>query len=363
MQTPRADSVDVAVIGAGPAGATAAAALAGAGLKVALLHRDGPRAGAAEETLVPAARRVLERSGALECVELLGFHGRARHASVWSEPVLRVRDEREGERGFQVERRTFDAALRERAARAGAQLVEVGQVTIDERGREVHARTADAGELMIQARAVIVATGRATPDSLAHLATVVELPATLALSTTLSVQHELAQTNVIEAVREGWLWWLPLADGRVELTLFCDREEERGAGREALWSAALRGAVGPAREVQARPERGTLATARLRASAAPILVCGDASCALDPLSSQGLETALASAQHAAHCARSVVEGRSELAFAALERRAWDARLWHAHRRQTTEFLRSEGRFVDAPFWRARQALGLTPSTD
>lgn len=363
MQTPRADSVDVAVIGAGPAGATAAAALAGAGLKVALLHRDGPRAGAAEETLVPAARRVLERSGALECVELLGFHGRARHASVWSEPVLRVRDEREGERGFQVERRTFDAALRERAARAGAQLVEVGQVTIDERGREVHARTADAGELMIQTRAVIVATGRATPDSLAHLATVVELPATLALSTTLSVQHELAHTNVIEAVREGWLWWLPLADGRVELTLFCDREEERSVGREALWSAALRGAVGPAREVQARPERGTLATARLRASSAPILVCGDASCALDPLSSQGLETALASAQHAAHCARSVVEGRSELAFAALERRAWDARLWHAHRRQTTEFLRSEGRFVDAPFWRARQALGLTPSTD
>jgi len=363
MQTPRADSVEVAVIGAGPAGATAAAALAGAGLKVALLHRDGPRAGAAEETLVPAARRVLERSGALESIEQLGFHGRARHASVWSEPVLRVRDERDDERGFQVERRAFDAALRARATRAGAQLVEASQVSIDERGREVHARTAGAGEIVIQARAVIVATGRATPESLARLATVVESPATLALSTTLNAQHALARTNVIEAVREGWLWWLPLADGRVELTLFCDRDEERSVGRDTLWSAALRGAVGPARDVQARAERGTLATARLRASSAPILVCGDASCALDPLSSQGLETALASAQHAAHCARSVVEGRSELAFAALERRAWDARLWHAHRRQTTEFLRSEGRFVDAPFWRARQALGLTPSSD
>jgi len=161
---------------------------------------------------------------------------------------------------------------------------------------------------------------------------------------------------VIEAVREGWLWWLSLRDGSASVTLFADRDEVKERGRDELWRTAIAAAIGPARDCDALPHQGTPATARLRASAPDVLLAGDAASSIDPLSSQGLEKALASAEHTALCANALLEGRIEPGSIFAHHRAWERRLWRAHKAETLAFYRREQRFSESPFWRARHAV-------
>jgi hypothetical protein len=91
-----------------------------------------------------------------------------------------------------------------------------------------------------------------------------------------------------------------------------------------------------------------------------VLLVGDAASTVDPLSSQGLEKALCSAEAAA-CAVNTIVARPELRNLALTHHAsWEQGLWHAHARQTAEVYGRQPRFSDSPFWKARR--GTTEST-
>ena len=319
------ESCDALVVGAGPAGSVAAAQLAAAGRDVVLLDRPGPPPGMDEETMVETATGVLARLGILDLARRHGGDGASRHGLVWGTSELVGRETR----GLQVERRAFDEALRERA----------------------RAVRVDGEATSCRGRVVVVATGRSAPASIEA-----ELPATLAFTARIDRPGAGARASVIEAVREGWLWWLALRTGGAAVTLFADREEVRETGREELWRRATGAALGPARGCEALPRQGTDATARLRACEEGDLLAGDAASSLDPLSSQGLEKALASGEHAALCANALLEGRLDTALVRAHHAAWERRLWRAHRAETLAFYRRERRFADAPFWRARHAV-------
>jgi len=346
-----ASSCDVLIAGAGPAGAALATLLARAGHSVVLVHRPAPESGVPDETVVGSARPPFSRLGLGEFVLRPEHRGPQRHGMLWGSDALNWRSEHNDHRGWCFERTSFDSELRSQALAHGAQLIE-GAVrgSLAAAGTMVEPGTGAS----IAARYVVAAGGRSASDALGGTAVEHEGPETLAFTARVDATP-LPDASVIEAVREGWLWWLPSARGDASLTLFADREEVGLVGREALWRRALDGARGPAQAVASGALRGTSATARLRLSAGEVLVCGDNASALDPLASQGLEKSLYSAWEVAACIETLLRGAVDPSLVFAHHRSWERGLYRAHARDTTEHYLREQRFPDAPFWRVRHA--------
>jgi flavin-dependent dehydrogenase len=142
----RGDSVDVAVVGAGPAGATAALILARAGVQVALLDRAPlPRSKTCGGGVVARALASLPSGVEVPVERRLG-----RVESRFTDTGLAVTVERESPLVHMAVRATLDLALAEAARGAGATLeapraverVEVAadHVTLDTSGGPLRAR-------------------------------------------------------------------------------------------------------------------------------------------------------------------------------------------------------------------------------
>src|SRR5262249_54030729 len=115
-----ADQCDVVVIGAGPAGSTAAHLLASWGRSVVLIHREATTHPLAE-SLPASTRKLLAFLGQLTDVERAGFHPNDGNIACWAG---QRRATRAPDAGFHVSRAPFDRVLRESAASARARIVE-----------------------------------------------------------------------------------------------------------------------------------------------------------------------------------------------------------------------------------------------
>ncbi len=145
-------SEEVVVLGAGPAGCAAAIALAEAGRRVVLVERDGmaAREAVCGEFLGADAMRLLQRLG-LD-LEALGAAPIARFV------VAAGRAEAGGALPFPahgLSRRTLDAALRARAAEAGATMLAASAGGVRREGAQWFV----AGPAL-RARRVVLATGK-----------------------------------------------------------------------------------------------------------------------------------------------------------------------------------------------------------
>jgi flavin-dependent dehydrogenase len=111
---------DAVVIGAGPAGSAAAAALARGGRRVLLLEKDRfPREKVCGDFLSAAARRALERLGALQEIRTGAEPIERGSIHLPGAPAVRFALARPG---LGVSRRRLDALLAERAERLGAEV-------------------------------------------------------------------------------------------------------------------------------------------------------------------------------------------------------------------------------------------------
>ena len=115
---PRAP-IDVAVIGGGPAGASAARLLAAWGHSVLLLTKSDSGHPSLAESLPPSCRKVFDAVGVREAVEAAGFLTTGGNTVCWEGARPRAATFGGG-RGLQVLRRDFDRVLRAEAERAGA---------------------------------------------------------------------------------------------------------------------------------------------------------------------------------------------------------------------------------------------------
>jgi flavin-dependent dehydrogenase len=282
--------------------------------------------------------------------------------SVWGSSEISFRD---GFReplgaGWIIDRRGFEELLSTRAMEAGAEWVWGARVHAANRsdaGWRVRSssRTADG----LHGRVIIDASGR--PASIAR-----RLGAR-------HIQHESQIANVVawqiarpseaawisvESEPDGW-WYATLGpDGSQFLVWFKDSTAvQAGAGRlHANMSEAFAATRFMRSIVPSPPRLGLIRQAVASAGSAALdrsagegwLAVGDAAAAFDPLSSQGLSNAIASAEAAAHAAHRWIGGDSE----ALN--AYSARMTSAYglyRRGLLNHYRSEKRWRDRPFWR------------
>jgi len=319
-------SVDVAVIGGGPAGATVAALVAAAGHSVRIFERERFPRYHVGESLIPQTFWVLERLGMLAKLQGSGFVEKrsvqfvSEHGKL-SEPFYFAdyKNDRSAQT-WQVSRDEFDRLMLDNAREQGADVREGVRVldVLFEGSRAVGVRTRDdAGEESVcRAGVVVDAAGQSTVIQdrlgLRQWDDVLKKAAiwTYWKGAYRDAGRDAGATVVLQTQgKKGWFWYIPLADDIVSVGVVADYEYlfkgRASRDAEAIYAEEvarcpgvqprLAGAerIGPFRIAKEYSYRS-----RQVAGDGWVLV-GDAFGFLDPLYSSGILLALVSGSMAA----------------------------------------------------------------
>lgn len=343
-----AEPCDCLIVGGGPAGAMLALLLAADRFRVVLVDAGRVRHTGRWETLLASSASLLERIGQGDLVRAAASPDPMRHGAIWGSDSLRWR-EPDSDPGLLLERGVFEQHLRRAAAAAGASVYETSIARAGDTG-SWHIVGADGTRRTFRPAIAVAATGRAAIAVPAH---VVECgPPTLACTVIGETDAACAHSAVVEAVRGGWTWFQSPGVGVGSVAVLLD---PAGAAplRERIRSVLCE-CQGPARALRDRPvSYAVAATARCVVGDEGVLRVGDAAATIDPLASQGVEKALAAADHAAAVVRTMLLQPSWRAELQREHEHWERALWRAHERRSRAFYAAERRFLDAPFWRVR----------
>jgi geranylgeranyl reductase family protein len=309
---PPAVTTDVVVVGAGPAGAAAAIALARAGRRVTLVDKATfPRDKICGDGLTTGALRILEdlgvdphAIGSWTSVSDIHVSGPTGRTATFPLP----RDQ--GAYAVVCRRADLDAAIVERARDEGAVVIEGTEVTgaVDE-GDRVILTLADGSTL--SAPYVVAADGMWSPLR-KHLGT--------AVPGYLGEWHAFRQyfRNTGPAARDLWVWFepdllpgyawcFPLPDGRANVGFGIQRGAKVTTKQmKALWPELLArphiaAVLGPDAEPESRHQAWPIPARidEVALTAGRVLWVGDAAAATDPMTGEGIGQALASGLMAA----------------------------------------------------------------
>ncbi len=404
-------AVDVAVIGGGPAGASAARLLAAWGHSVVLLTRSDVGTPGLAESLPPSCRKVFEAVGVREAIEAAAFLTASGNTVCWGGGPPRIASFGGGRIGFQVLRQDFDRLLLAEARRAGTAVrkgVTVRQVALpggslrdageagtaagspgspeaarDASGVSPAARVTgrdDRGDTVeAVARMVLDCSGRAGVVARRHRTRLQAGETTLALVGIwryddgwppldgVSGRDTESETDgdahtVVEAYRDGWAWSVPVSSRRRYVTVMVDprtTETEHPGSLAARYAAEL----GKTRHLARMTGRATLEGPPWACDASQygarrfggpgFLLVGDAATFIDPLSSFGVKKAMASGWLAAVVTNTCLRRpeRAELARQFHARR--EQEVWASYRRQAAGFFAQVSSKELHPFWNDR----------
>ena len=223
-----ASGCDVLVIGGGPAGATAAALLAGRDYRVTLLEKAHHPRFHIGESLLPANLPLLEKLGVADAVKAIGIEKwGAEFVSPWHDHKQSFEFSEAMDKSmpmaYQVRRAEFDEILIRNASRKNARVVEGCQV------RDIDFLPGNAGALAqalhddgrietVHARFVLDASGRDTflgnrfkakQRNRKHNSTAIYAH----FSGAARNPGKAAGNITIFWFEHGWFWFIPLADG------------------------------------------------------------------------------------------------------------------------------------------------------
>jgi hypothetical protein len=339
--------------------------MADLGHRVVLLERHRfprPRIG---EALAAGIWPLLETIGATGAV------ANSRHVAVWDSSVRwggpTTREvHRPGLPSLMVDRGEFDRVLLDQA-------IDAGVIVLAETTAERPHATPDGWSLvtatrkgsgLIRPRFVADASGRA--KVLGGLAT--RGSSTLCLHARWHGVHVWPARALTEAVADGWLWGAPLPDGSFHSMLFVDADllRRRGIRRPQL-SGFFRLEHARSRLFSALPRDASFG--KLEACDAtcfsdpePIgrafIKLGEASLALDPLSSMGVQKAIQSAITGAASAHTILSGGDSQA--AMDFYRADQYASHQeHASWIAEYSSQPALDAASSFWRRRRATNKT----
>jgi flavin-dependent dehydrogenase len=316
---------DVLIIGAGPAGAVAAALLARRGYQVLVLERQHFPRFSIGESLLAYATELLGEAGMLDAVLSAGFQFKNGATFAWGEQAAEFNFADKVSAGagfaFQVVRADFDQILAREAAARGAEIrfgVEITAVELGDAGPTVTART-PAGDEVHRPRFVLDASGfgrtlarlldleRPSPAPVrgarfCHVADGIVAGA---------FDRQKIRIGTHPTRRDVWSWLIPFPNGVCSLGIVADRGHlatyhDRGAtDDERFWALVsdepkLRTLLANARLVRPVGEITGYAAAVTALHGPGFALLGNAAEFLDPVFSSGVTIALHSAKLAAH---------------------------------------------------------------
>ena len=315
-------ALDVLVIGAGPAGAVAAALLAQRGHRVLVLERERFPRFSIGESLLANTTQLLDEAGMLDAVLSAGFQYKNGATFVWGQQVSEFNFADKTTAGcsftFQVKRADFDQLLALEAARHGAEVrhqVEIVSFVPDGERPTVGARAAGGDIELYRPRFVLDASGFGRVLSrLLGLEKPSAFPVRAALFGHVrdsipagTFDRQKIRIGVNPVHRDVWSWLIPFPDGTSSLGVVAARERHdrhQGSPGERLRKMVadepeLEALVGTAPPTRPVGEIVGYAASVTMLHGPGFALLGNAAEFLDPVFSSGVTIAFQSAKLAA----------------------------------------------------------------
>jgi flavin-dependent dehydrogenase len=306
---------DIAIIGGGPAGSTAATLLKRRGWKVVICEKENFPRFKIGESLLPHSMHAFDELGVTEKLAAHAFPklggeiatacGR-RIKRFYFENAIQLRDRF----AYQVERAWFDKMLLDHAVENGAELRQpcaIEQIAFDQEGATLQT---SSGE--IRARYVLDCSGRNAVvgqqfdlrrryDHLQKFSVFAHFE---------GVQRDSGRDGTLTRLIRGprhWFWMIPLDARRTSVGLVCDQTEFRAAKKSPEQmlqdtfeeSPLMRGRMASARRLTDVHAVGDYSYRNTRLHGDRWLLAGDAAGFIDPIFSTGVFLAIHSAERAA----------------------------------------------------------------
>ena len=354
---------DVAIVGGGPAGCAAALSLRSHApeLAIALIEQTTYMSARPGEVLSGVVRGLFSNLGIEEAFERERWRPVYAVAAAWGEPVLRENHSIYSwpGHGWHIDRVKFDRFLAEQADARG-----VAVLTGVRAGKAERIRTGWSLELSanppIQARFIVDATGRAASIARQFGAPPVSLDPLTAFSRFFPADEYADPRTLVEAVADGWWYSATLAANQRVVTFLTDSDIARRyrLDRESSWREALSQTRFMKTVALATKSAGDFVrpagSAYLPDPAGDgWLVAGDAACAHDPLSGQGIARSIRSGILASFAVADFLATGSLIGIERYRRLCQQG--WSGYLEARRRYYSEEQRWPDQPFWRRRSS--------
>lgn len=358
------NSCDVVILGGGPAGCATALSLRthAPSLSVIIIESssyDRPRIG---EVLPAVARTFLDHLGIWKAFQAEHFQSAYSTSSIWGQPF---RSENhfiyslQGA-GWHLDRVRFDAFMAESAANRDVEIKLAMRATSVGKSRDGwHLGLSDGSE--IHTRFVVDATGRNAFFARKAGARAVALDHLAGFARFFTTGNDAEQGTVIEAFADGW-WYTALNGNSRAAVCMTDVDIARRLGLrdKERWMNQLSETCWIQRSVMGATLQDTpMICAANSVYLDPVcstnwLAVGDAACAFDPLSSQGIVKALRAGIFASYAIADFLNKSDAVGLARYDR--FVRREFSRYKSLHAEYCGRERRWPDSSFWNRRSTL-------
>lgn len=367
---------DVAIIGGGPAGSAAAIVLARAGRRVLMIEKGSQPAFKVGESLPPGALSLLNKLQVQERFVADGHLVSYGNHSAWGSNRLHCTDFIRDPNGvgWHLNRPVFDSMLRDKARDFGAEVTERTRMMRSERNRSggwhLWLNTSERSQ-RISAKWVIDCSGRrslfARQEGVKRQCCdrLIAFISVFVRTNLPGLEPDRDSLSLIESAEDGW-WYDSLLPGGQRVVIFftdADTSSARRAREAQGFVALLRKTVHIRKQLDdlhyticGSPRISSAESGRLeRVLGDRWLAAGDACASFDPLSSQGILSALYSGLKAGSALNSHLDGDSDALSGYADN--VDA-VFDAYLKNRLLYYSYEQRWPRSPFWKVR--LGTLP---
>ena len=327
------DLYDVAIIGGGPAGSTAAALLGRAGRRVVVFERDKFPRFHIGESLLPFSMKAFTRLGLHEKFKAAGFmekFGGEMYGACGEEGVKFYFEDgfrSQTDRSYQVTRAEFDKVLLDHAAENGAEVrEETGVEKVDFSPNEVrlHVRGKTSGPAEVRAKYLIDASGRNSIVS-----AMFKLKKTYQHLQKVSIfahydglvreqGRDGTLTRMVRAI-DRWFWVIPLTENRTSIGVVLDAATYKNAklSPEEFFEQAiaeqplLTRRMAAAERVTPVSVEADFSYRTSRIAGDRWMLAGDSAGFIDPVFSSGVFLAVLAGEQAADALHAVLDDPSK----------------------------------------------------